>query len=88
MFKCSITGRSSRPNEKCQKLVVSRRPKSYTKFIQDEDTERWMEVTAGNGWEIVKEIDCTQSGMDLWNTWSETERTVFLTERGFITAVV
>lgn len=87
MFRCMIRNVVSRPNEKCQKLVVSRRTKSYTKWVQDEDTERWMEVPAGSGWEIVKELDCTQSGIDLWNTWSDAERAVFLTERGFITAV-
>lgn len=78
MFKCQITGKLSKPNEKVTKLVVETREKTYTKWVRDEDTNQWSEVFVNKGWEIVKELSACSEGAALWNVWTPAQRTAFL----------
>jgi hypothetical protein len=86
MFRCQIRNVNSQLNDKCHKVVAITRVKHYTKWVQDEDTERWMEVPAGVGFEPVLELNATKLGVEMWESWSAEERTAFLRERGFVTA--
>lgn len=78
MYYCAITKRLSKPCEKVNKLVVKTREKTYYKKVRNEETNKWEEVEAGRGWEIVKEINASQAGADLWNSWSAEERHLFV----------
>lgn len=86
MFQCQITGRFSRLGDKLQKVTAITRPRNYTKWVKDEESRpvRWIEVDAGSGWEIVKELSCTQEGANLWNSWTAEMRTSFLKQNGFL----
>lgn len=66
MFKCEVTGRMSKPGDKCIKIVVERREKVYTRFFRNEETNKYEEHEVGRGWEIVKEINATEAGAKLW----------------------
>lgn len=57
MFRCQVTGKLSKPGQKCNKIVVERREKLY---------KREGEVIA-RGWEVVREISATDEGLALWN---------------------
>lgn len=67
MFQCEVTGRLSKLGEKCHKIVVERRDRIYTKWVRDEETNKWVEVDSGRGWEIVKEISASEKGVEIWN---------------------
>ena len=70
MFKCQVTGKLSKPGDKCNKIVVERREKTYTKFFRNEDTGKWEEHEVGRGWEILKEINATDEGVKIWSNLS------------------
>jgi hypothetical protein len=72
------TDDSIRSPEKLNKIVVAKRERTYTKWVRNEETTKWEEVFVSKGWEIVREINASQEGLALWNTWSEDERTIFL----------
>lgn len=88
MFKCQVTGKYSRQGnansnppvqgEKLHKIVVATRERVYTKWVKNEETHKYEEVEIGRGWEIVREINASQEGFDLWNSWNPEERAVFL----------
>jgi hypothetical protein len=67
MFFCAITGKLSKPGEKCQKIVVESRERVYTRKVRNEETGRWEDVEVGRGWEIVKEVSATEEGVRAWN---------------------
>lgn len=73
MFICQITGHQSRPGQKCNRVVVETRPQTY-KHWDRENEEEWFT----QGTEIVHEVSATESGLQLWNSWSEEERAVFV----------
>ena len=77
-FKCAITGRTSKFGEKLNKIVVATRPKQYFKNVKNEDTDEWETVPAAVGYEIVKEIGVSKSGLEQWNAMSAEERQVLL----------
>lgn len=78
MFKCSITGKLSSPGDKCNKIVVAKRERVYTRFFRNEDTGKWEELEVGRGWEIVREINACDSGVELWNSWSDSDKQAFV----------
>jgi hypothetical protein len=53
--------------DKCHKIVVERRDRIYTKWVRDEETNKWIEVECGRGWEIVREISSSEKGVEIWN---------------------
>lgn len=65
MFKCQVTGRFSKPGEKCNKIVISTREKSYYEKVMEDGEE--VELEIGRGWEIVKEINATEEGVRIYN---------------------
>lgn len=94
MYICQVTGKFSRqgrpgpldkegyptqiPGEKLNKIVVATRERVYTKWIKNEETHKYEEVEIGRGWEIVREINASDEGLALWNSWSPEERAIFL----------
>lgn len=78
MYRCQITGRLSERNVPMNKLVVETRDRIYTRFVKNEETRQWEEIEVGRGWEIVREINVSQAGKDLWDSWNPEERAVFL----------
>lgn len=82
MYKCEITNKQSKLGEKLNKIVVKTRTKTYTKWVRDEDTRKWNEVSAGSGWEIVRELNATEAGVQLWSSYSAEEKESFLKRLG------
>jgi len=78
MFYCRITNKLSQPGEKCNKLVVATRQKTYTRWVREEDSTVWNEVEVGHGFEPVKEINVSTEGLALWESWSEADRLLFV----------
>lgn len=78
MYRCMITNKQSQPGEPLNKTVVATRPKIYMKWVRDEETNRWQEVEAGRGHEIVRELNLSAEGLQLWESWSEADKTLFL----------
>lgn len=78
MFYCEVTGLLSKLNEKPVKLVVEKRDRVYTRRQKNEETREWETVEVGRGHEIVKEINVLPEGEQLWNSWSEEDRLLFV----------
>lgn len=72
MYKCAITGRLSKPNEKLNKIVVETRAKTYVNWDYEAE-EEWQSF----GTEIVKEVDASEAGLKLWNAWTPEQRLEF-----------
>lgn len=77
MYKCAITKQFSRAGEKMNKIVVSTRSRVYQQKFRNEDTREWETVDVGYGWEIVKEISASDSGVKIWNSMTPDERNEF-----------
>lgn len=80
MFQCAITNKISKPGEKCNKIVIKTREKTYHKKIFNEELRQYEEVVAGTGWEIVKEINASSEGLSLWNDLSPEEQKQLVNE--------
>lgn len=80
MFYCQITGKLSKPGEGARKILLAKRDRVYTRWVRNEETNKWEEVFVARGWEILKEIDVTQEGEALWNTWDNDQRWLFIKE--------
>lgn len=88
MYICQVTGKYSRKGdqtahppvaaEKLNKIVVATRERTYTKWVKNEETNKWEEVFVAKGWEIVREINASEEGVKLWESWTPEEREVFL----------
>lgn len=78
MFICQVTGRSSKPGEKMNRITVARRDKVYSRKEKNEETGRWEDIQVGHGWEIVREIFATDDGLVKWQGMSESQRTTHL----------
>lgn len=68
----------TRGSEKLHRIVVETRERVYTRRVKNEETGKWEDVEIGRGWEIVREINASQEGFDLWNSWTPEERADFL----------
>jgi hypothetical protein len=71
MFKCDVLGKFSQPGEKCLKLVIETRPRTYVQRVRNEETLRWEDLVVGSGTEIVRELNVTESGLKFWDTLSD-----------------
>ena len=78
MFKCELTGKTSKPGEKLQRVVIATRPKVYHAMVLNEDTRRYERVEVGTGFETVKELKMTEEGLELWQTLSAEQRKRYL----------
>lgn len=79
-YKCQISGRQSKLGEKLNKIVVETRVKHYTKMVRDEESRipKWTEVPCAVGFEIVRELNASASGLEQWESWDVEERAMFL----------
>ena len=59
MFKCEVTGKTTKPGEKMHKVVVETKEKVY--FEPRGENGKLVEV--GRGTEIVKEICVSEAGL-------------------------
>lgn len=85
MFICEITGKYSRAGrpetetskaiaaEKLNRIVVATRAVEY-KHWDHENEEHWF----SHGTEIVREVNATEEGLALWNSWNEEQRAAFV----------
>jgi hypothetical protein len=73
MFKCQVTGRSSKAGDKLNKIVVETRTREYRHWDR-ENEEEWF----SQGSEIVREINATDEGVRIWDSLSPEERQEFL----------
>ena len=73
MFKCQITGKTSKPLEKLNKVTVKTRAVEYRHW--DREAE---EVWFTRGTEIVKEVNATEEGVQLWQSFTAEEREEFV----------
>jgi hypothetical protein len=80
MFYCQVTGRLSKRGEKVNKIVVATRDRIYYKKIRNEETNKWEDVEIGRGTEIVKEINASQEGLDIFDAMSPEDRALFCKE--------
>lgn len=78
MYRCEITGKVSEPNQPLNRVVVLKREKVYTKWVKDEETNRWSEVEAGHGHETVRELSLSPEGVHIWESWSDEDKNLFL----------
>jgi len=74
MYKCSLTGKTTKLGEKLNKVVVESREKVYSKKVFNEETRQVETLQIGTGWEIVKEIQVSEEGLNLWNSWSPEQK--------------
>ena len=65
MFICAITGKVSKLGEKCNKIVIATREKTYKQFVWEDDVQ--IEIDVARGFEIVKEVNATAEGVEVWN---------------------
>lgn len=69
MFKCQILGKTTRPGEKMNRVVIETREKVYTEWFREEG--EWIELEVGRGFEIVKEIQVSDEGLCVYNKMVE-----------------
>jgi len=62
MFKCTLTGKQTKPGEKAFYVVVEKRDRIYLN-AEGEEVSR--------GWEIVKEIKVCEEGYKKWLKMNE-----------------
>ncbi len=77
MFVCQITGAASAPGDKCHKVVIAKRARTYYEDYFNEETREWEQIEVGRGWEIVKEVNATEDGVSAWNSLSDADRERF-----------
>ncbi len=77
MYVCQITGKQSKLGEKLNKITVATRPRTYTRWVRNEETNKWEEVFVARGTEIVQEVSASEEGLQLWDSWSEQDRQGF-----------
>ena len=63
----------SKGSEKLNKIVVETRTKEYRNW-DNESEEEWFSY----GTEIVREINASDTGLSIWNSWTEDQRKSFL----------
>lgn len=94
MFRCELTGKLSRrglpyvdedhpgtASEKPHRIVVETRDRVYMRKIFNEERRQYEDVEVGRGWEIVREINVSQEGFDMWNSWSPEQRATWVKAR-------
>jgi hypothetical protein len=78
MFRDRLTNRQSKEGEKLIKMVVMTRPKTYKRWVKNEETNHYEEVDAGVGYECVRELSVSKEGLELWESWSPEARLAWL----------
>ena len=78
MFHCKVTGKRSESGEKLHKLVVAKRSRAYVAKVENEETGYFEDLVVGHGWEIVREVNSSQEGLDLFFSLDEEQKRDFL----------
>lgn len=78
MYRCQVTGELSKLGDKLNKIVVGTRERVYTRWVRNEETNKWEEVFVSRGWEITRELNATDEGVKLWESYTPDERVAFL----------
>lgn len=94
MYRCQVTGKLSRRgdprigeftlldaksgepahgSEKLNKIVVETRERTYKQWDR-ENEEEWLSY----GTEIVREINASDEGVKIWESWTQDQRDIFL----------
>jgi hypothetical protein len=73
MYRCAITGKNSREGDKLNRIVVETRSRIY-EHKDPETEEKWFSY----GTEIVREVNATDAGQELWNTWTAEQKAAFI----------
>jgi hypothetical protein len=76
-YRCEITKRVVM-DVPLNKVVALTRPKTYTRWILNEETRQFEEVVIGEGRETVRELNLSTEGVSIWESWTEAERATFL----------
>lgn len=80
MFFCQVTNKASKRGEKLVRLPIKKRERVYYGRVFNEETESYEELEVGRGWEVVKEINTTEEGVALFNSWTPEEQDEFVKE--------
>lgn len=67
-------GEGGKAPEKEHRIVVERREREYKRRVFNEEKRVYEDVVVGHGWEIVREVVCTEEGERLWNSWTPEQR--------------
>ena len=73
MYICQITGKTSKPGDALNKVVIEKRPRVYRNWDREKE-----EVWESTGWEIVREINASDEGVTMWNEMSADEKEHFI----------
>jgi hypothetical protein len=66
MFYCEVLKKFSKPGEKLNRIVTHIRKRVYTKRMRNEETKQIEVFHVAEGVEIVKEINASKDGAELW----------------------
>jgi hypothetical protein len=77
MYRCEITGKLSKLGEKLNRVIAITRPKTYTKWVRDEESKKWIEVESGHGFEPVRELNLSREGLEIWESWTPDEKEAY-----------
>ena len=72
------SGEDTHSSEKVHRIVVETREKLYKRRVFNETTRQPEEIEVGRGHEIVREINASQEGFDLWSSWSPAQQDVWV----------
>lgn len=78
MYRCEITKRNSRENDKLNKVVAVWRNKTYYRWVKSEETKQYEEVECGSGKEAVRELSLSKEGLEIWAGWNADQRAMWL----------
>jgi hypothetical protein len=67
------TDEGVRAPEKCNRIVVQTRPKTYKHWDREKEKE-WF----SHGTEIVREVNATDEGKRIWDSWTPEQREAWL----------
>lgn len=69
MYRCAITGKQSEVGDKCNRLVIETRPKTYKHWDREEEKEWFTQGT-----EIVREVNASAEGLAIWDGMTDEQR--------------
>jgi hypothetical protein len=73
MYSCQITGAHSKEGDKLNKITIETRAKTYKHWDREEEME-WFTT----GTEIVRELNATRAGVEVWEAMSTEEKAAFV----------
>ena len=65
MYKCQVCGEFSQKGERLYKKVVETRAKVYLCEKLDKETKKVKESWETKGWEIVREVNCHRTCLEV-----------------------